>query len=68
MSEHITAAKASEYDFKICKFALLNQVIVRQILKFHERVISALILVESFAKPKISSQFLRVSEILKFEK
>ena len=31
-----------------------------QILKFHERVISALILVESFAKPKISSQLLRV--------
>ena len=37
-----------------------------QILKFHERVISALILVASFARPKISSQFLRVSEVLKF--
>ena len=38
----------------------------QQILKFHERVISALILVASFARPKISSQFLRVSGILKF--
>ena len=36
-----------------------------QILKFHERVISALILVVSFARPKISSQLLRVSGILK---
>ena len=39
-----------------------------QILKFHERVISALILVASFARPKISSQFSRVNESLKFEK
>ena len=38
------------------------------ILKFHVRVISALILVASFARPKISSQFLGVSESLKFEK
>ena len=37
-----------------------------QILKFHERVISALILVASFARPKISSQLLRVNGILKF--
>ena len=37
-----------------------------QILKFHERVISALILVASFARPKISSQLLRVNESLKF--
>ncbi|OUT07258.1 hypothetical protein B9N65_08390 [Campylobacter concisus] len=50
------------------KFYLSNQISVRQILKFHERVISALILVASFAKPKISSQFLRVSENLKFAK
>ena len=41
---------------------------IQQILKFHERVISALILVASFARPKISSQFLRVSESLKFVK
>jgi len=47
---------------------LSSQINVRQILKFHERVISALILVESFAKPKISSQFLRVNGILKFAK
>ena len=39
---------------------------VKQILKFHERVISALILVASFARPKTSSQLLRVSGILKF--
>jgi len=39
-----------------------------QILKFHERVISALILVASFARPKISSQLLRVNESLKFAK
>jgi len=39
-----------------------------KILKFHERVISALILVASFARPKISSQFLRVNGILKFAK
>jgi len=32
------------------------------------RVISALILVASFARPKISSQFLGVNGILKFEK
>ena len=38
------------------------------ILKFHVRVISALILVASFARPKISSQFLGVSESLKFAK
>ena len=38
---------------------------VKQILKFHERVISALILVASFARPKISSQFLRASESFK---
>ena len=38
---------------------------LRQILKFHERVISALILVASFARPKISSQFLRVNESFK---
>ena len=37
-----------------------------QILKFHERVISALILVASFARPKICSQLLRVNESLKF--
>ena len=53
---------------KILKFALLSQVRVMRILKFHERVISALILVTSFARPKISSQFLRVNESLKFEK
>ena len=41
---------------------------LQQILKFHERVISALILVASFARPKISSHFLRVSEVLKFAK
>ena len=41
---------------------------LQQILKFHERVISALILVASFARPKISSQFLGVSEVLKFAK
>ena len=39
-----------------------------QILKFHERAISALILVTSFARPKISSQFLGVNGILKFAK
>ena len=55
-------------EFKFCKFALSSQIRVGQILKFHERVISALILVASFARPKISSQFLRVSEILKFAK
>ena len=38
------------------------------ILKFNERVISALILVASFARPKISSQLLRVNGTLKFEK
>ena len=38
------------------------------ILKFHERVISALILVASFERPKISSQFLRVNGFLKFAK
>ena len=38
---------------------------VKQILKFHERVILALILVASFARPKISSQFLRASESFK---
>ena len=38
---------------------------LEQILKFHERVISALILVASFARPKISSQFLRASESFK---
>jgi len=37
-----------------------------QILKFHERVISALILWKYHTK--ISSQFLRVSENLKFAK
>ena len=42
-----------------------NQAIL-QILKFYERAISALILVASFARPKISSQFLRVNEGLKF--
>jgi len=36
--------------------------------KICERVISALILVANFARPKISSQFLRVNESLKFEK
>ena len=41
---------------------------LQQILKFHERVISALILVASFARPKISSQLLRVNGILKFAK
>ncbi len=46
--------------------AFVYLVSVKQILKFHERVISALILVASFARPKISSQFLRVSGILKF--
>ena len=50
------------------KFYLSRQISIRQILKFHERVISALILVASFARPKISSQFLRVNGILKFEK
>ena len=40
----------------------------KQILKFHERVISALILVAIFARFKISSQLLRVNGILKFEK
>ena len=45
-----------------------NFIKFEQILKFHERVISALILVASFARPKISSQFLRVSESLKFAK
>ena len=40
---------------------------ITQILKFHERVISALILAASFARPKISSQLLRVNGILKFE-
>ena len=50
---------------KILKFALLSQVRVMRILKFHERVISALILVTSFARPKISSQFLRVNESFK---
>ena len=38
------------------------------ILKFHKRVILALILVASFARPKFSSQFLRVNGILKFAK
>ena len=83
MSEHITALNLvlneAQPRFssllrrvnKILKFAnffLSSQINVRQILKFHERVISALILVESFAKPKISSQFLRVNGILKFAK
>ena len=40
---------------------------LEQILN-HKRAISALILVASFARPKISSQFLRVSGILKFAK
>ena len=47
--------------------AVYHQASVRQILKFHERVISALILVTSFARPKIGSQFLGVNGILKFE-
>ena len=37
---------------KILKFALLSQVRVMRILKFNERVISALILVASFARPR----------------
>ena len=53
---------------KILKFALLSQVRVMQILKFHKRAISALILVASFARSKISSQFLGVNENLKFTK
>ena len=53
---------------KILKFALLSQVRVMQILKFHKRAISALILVASFARSKISSQFLGVNGILKFTK
>ena len=45
--------------------AICNQINFKQILKFHKRVISALILVASFARPKISSQFLRVNESFK---
>ena len=53
---------------KVLKFAqkCINLQKNYQILKFHERVISALILVVSFARSKISSQFLRLNEILKF--
>ena len=37
-----------------------------QILKFHERVISALILVASFARPEFGKLLRRVSKVLKF--
>ena len=55
---------------KVLKFAqkCINLQKNYQILKFHERVISALILVVSFARPKIGSQLLRVNGILKFVK
>ena len=55
----------SEAKFLVGNFTYMK---LRQILKFHERVISALILVASFARSKISSQFLGVNGILKFEK
>ncbi len=55
----------SEAKFLVGNFTYMK---LRQILKFHERVISTLILVASFAKPKFSSQFLRVNGILKFAK
>ena len=51
----------------IALHAICNQINFKQILKFHKRVISALILVASFARPKISSKFLRVNGILKFD-
>jgi len=59
------------FGYKISKqsrILVVNSAYVKlwQILEFHERVISALILVASFAKPKISSQLLRVNESLKF--
>ena len=68
MSEHITALNLVLNEvqprfssllrrvskiLKIYKFSLSSQISIRQILKFHERVISALILVASFARPKI---------------
>ena len=68
----------AKITFEISFLLLLNVVYSKVILfifskvltnfKIYERVISALILVASFARPKISSQFLRVSEILKFAK
>ena len=54
---------------KILKFALLSQVRVMRILKFHERVISALKFELSGKRSQIfSSQFLRVNEVLKIYK
>ena len=68
----------AKITFKISFLLLLNVVYSKVILfifskvlsnfKIYERVISALILVASFARPKISSQFLRVNGILKFTK
>ena len=68
----------AKITFKISFLLLLNVVYSKVILfifskvlsnfKIYERVISALILVASFARPKISSQFLRVNGILKFSK
>ena len=68
----------AKITFKISFLLLLNVVYSKVILfifskvlsnfKIYERVISALILVASFARPKISSQFLRVNGILKFAK
>ena len=68
----------SKITFEISFLLLLNVVYSKVILfifskvltnfKIYERVISALILVASFARPKISSQFLRVNESLKFAK
>ena len=68
----------AKITFEISFLLLLNVVYSKVILfifskvltnfKIYERVISALILVASFARPKISSQFLRVNESLKFAK
>ena len=68
----------AKITFEISFLLLLNVVYSKVILfifskvlsnfKIYERVISALILVASFARPKISSQFLRVNGILKFSK
>ena len=74
----IYALYESKITFEISFLLLLNVAYSKVILfifskvltnfKIYERVISALILVASFARPKISSQFLRVNESLKFAK
>jgi len=73
MNEHITALNLVLNEVQPKFSSLLRRASKLQICLvkldkyqvFHELVISALILVASFARPKISSQFLRVNESFK---